>query len=352
MRSTFVLVMLALTIVTGAARLAAAAPATAAPPDRSQTQRTPIPILGCWQNMERPTVMIRFEPTRRLLADKDLFDVSPVKSYGTDHLVVVGMGAPRRVGFSLQGETLTLTDEQGRKHVFRRLAAVPPEFELKPAPLGRPEKLTEAKIAEVRKELARRVALDQGVRKKVMDPAERAKIKTEADMRAIQEEAAKIDGDNTRYLKSLIREVGWIDALRFGPEAANGAFLLVQHSGDIRMMMAAEPEIEKDMKAKRVDPQDYALLYDRLHLQLEAKQRFGTQVGQNAAGALVVLPLESRLKVDEFRKEIGLFPWSKYLDTLKQMTGAKEVVFEGEWRSRRHPPLPSAPRAWAAIRRT
>ena len=33
-------------------------------------------------------------------------------------------------------------------------------------------------------------------------------------------------------------------------------------------------------------------------------------------------------KVEEFRKEIGILPLSQYLDMLKQVSGAKEVVFE------------------------
>jgi hypothetical protein len=209
------------------------------------------------------------------------------------------------------------------------MAGVPPELELKPWALGQRDKVPGDKTKAIQKELERRLKLDQDVRKKMMDPAMRAKIKTEADARAFQEEAAKIDRDNTRYLKSLVGEIGWIDAERFGANTANAAFLIVQHSGDLRLMMAALPEIEKDLKAKRIDGQGYALLYDRLKLRLGEKQRYGTQVDidPSGKGTVVVLPLENRAKVDEFRKEIGMFPLSRYLDMIKQMTGAKEIVF-------------------------
>ena len=113
-------------------------------------------------------------------------------------------------------------------------------------------------------------------------------------MNRFQQRGAKVDAENTRYVKSLVATLGWIDAERFGREAANAAFLIVQHSGDLRLMMAALPEIKKDLKAKRVDPQDYALLFDRIQTSVGEKQRYGTQLGQNEKGELIVFPLEDR----------------------------------------------------------
>jgi hypothetical protein len=79
-------------------------------------------------------------------------------------------------------------------------------------------------------------------------------------------------------------------------------------------MLAALAPIEQDVKAKRLkDAQPYALLFDRTRLLLGEKQRYGTQIGADSKGGMVVLPLEDRQKVEEFRKEIGLFPLSKYL---------------------------------------
>ena len=137
---------------------------------------------------------------------------------------------------------------------------------------------------------------------------------------------ASVDAENTKYLRTLVQDLGWIDAKRFGRRTATDAFLIVQHSGDLRLMQGALPEIEKDMKAGIGDPQDYALLYDRLKLNLGERQRYGSQIGQNAKGESVVLPLEDKAKVEEFRKAIGLFPLSQYLEIWKQQTG-KAVKF-------------------------
>ena len=62
-----------------------------------------------------------------------------------------------------------------------------------------------------------------------------------------------------------MKEHGWIDAGRFGSAASKAACVIVQHSGDVSMMMAALPEIEKDVKARQLDGQAFALLNDRLN---------------------------------------------------------------------------------------
>jgi hypothetical protein len=313
--------------------MVAAVPAQTRPADprSSEPRKEPAsnPIWGCWRNVEKPTLMIRFEPSRRIVADADVFDVSPVKSYGNDSVLIAVMGTQRRVGFSLRGDTLILTDEQGHKRVFGRLGAVPAELELKGTALGKPEKLPETRTKAIQQELARRLKLDQGARQKLMAASASGKSMTQSEMMALYEEMTKADRDNTRWLKSLVKEIGWIDVSRFGADASNDAFLMVQHSGDFRLLMAALPEIERDVRAKRFkDGQPYALLYDRVRVSLAGKQRYGTQIARNAEGALVVLPLENRAKVEEFRKEIGLMPLSQYLDYVKRATGAKEVVFQ------------------------
>lgn len=93
-------------------------------------------------------------------------------------------------------------------------------------------------------------------------------------------------------------------------------------------MTAALPEIEKDVRAKRLpDGQGYALLYDRLQLMLGRKQCYGSQIGQNDKGKLVVLPLEGRARVDEYRKEMSMPPLADYLALFER--GGKKVLLPG-----------------------
>jgi hypothetical protein len=178
-----------------------------------------------------------------------------------------------------------------------RKNAPPPMPEPKPLALGAWRDLDAEDVAEIQGQLTLRRTLDQAVRR---DPDRRP-------------EMAGVDADNTAYLKAVVTDVGWIDVKRFGRPAANAAFLLVQHSGDRPLMLAALPEIEKDVRAGQADAQNYALLYDRSQVMTGGKQRYGSQVRENEDGDLVVFKLEDPDRVDARRKELGLSPLKDYL---------------------------------------
>jgi hypothetical protein len=175
--------------------------------------------------------------------------------------------------------------------------APPPPPEVVPLALGTRREVAAEEVEKIRNELARRRTVDQAVRRD----------------RSRQPEMAKVDADNTAYIKELVKDVGWIDDARFGRGAADAAFLLVQHSGDLPLMLAALPEIEKDVRAGHADGQNFALLYDRTQLMSGGKQRYGSQVSQNEDGELAVRKLEDPDNVDARRKELGMRPLREYL---------------------------------------
>jgi hypothetical protein len=175
--------------------------------------------------------------------------------------------------------------------------APPPTLEARALKLGTRRALDLKQMEAIQVQLAKLKTLDQAVRK---DPRR-------------HKEMARVDASNTTYVRSVVTDVGWIDVERFGRGAAEAAFLLVQHSGDLPLMMATLPEIEKDVRAGRANAKTYALLYDRTQLMSGGRQRFGSQVQETEAGELVVRRLEDPDRVDEFRKELGLTPLRDYL---------------------------------------
>lgn len=291
----------------------------------------PATVLGDWRSTGEPDPLaVRIEGRRLLFRAGDgPISVFPCRWVGDGF-------AGQEVSFlcttGKNGLSLTrLTTEGRRKIDFRRPPAGSPALELKPFPIPASAEAPAAVIKQVQEELARRVAKDQAVRKGG---------DAGADM-------AKVDEDNTAWLKARLGEVGWIDHQRFGATAAKAAFLIVQHSGDLPLMVAVLPLLEAELrsganeakpgKGAAIDPQNYCLLYDRTHLRLGDGQRYGTQLQfeDNALLTAVLLPMEKfapnmpvteiMRQLEQNRTTIGLFPFMTYLESIAQLQGKMKM---------------------------
>jgi hypothetical protein len=272
-------------------------------------------LLGCWKEDGKTEAVIRFEPGKCTFAQLGKSDLRIARViYERGKMITYTWGRKAEYQFQLTDQALFLTGPDGRTKTYRKLDKDPPEVQVRPLVLGVAKDLPKAQIQSIQTELARRKTLDQEVR---TNPAKRR-------------DGQKVDTENTSYLVKLVQDVGWIDAERFGARASGDAFLLVQHSGHLPLMLAALPRIEKDVKAKRLDAQPYALLFDRLQVMLGEKQRYGTQIGTNDKGELIVMALEERDRVEELRKGIGLFPLAEYLQHFEKQNSGKPVRFEDE----------------------
>ncbi len=265
-------------------------------------------VIGYWENPDDPTDTTALEPDRCITLD-DHMNIVYLRVQYLSGKFAVGWLGENVVSYHWDGEILVI-DAAKTPH-WHRVAAMPKSLqgEELTIPPGKP--LDAARVAAIAQELGRRREEDQAVRK---DPSRRG------DM-------GRIDGDNTAWIKKLVQEIGWLDATRFGTVSANTAFLIVQHSGDLALMQAALPRIESDFTKKVCDPQDFALLYDRVATMNGRLQRYGSQVGQ-ANGVAAVFPLEDRERVDERRRSIGLFPMGTYLGLMKQITGQAPVYMD------------------------
>ena len=122
----------------------------------------------------------------------------------------------------------------------------------------------------------------------------------------------QVDIDNTTWLKELVAREGWPTRAKVGAEAANSAFLILQHAvhdpAFQRMMLDT---ISQAYQRGDVDGQSYALLYDRVTVQSGGKQRYGSQA-QIRNGRVVFDPIEDSTKVDSLRVSVGLPPLAEY----------------------------------------
>ncbi|MDP9121440.1 MAG: hypothetical protein M3O15_08750 [Acidobacteriota bacterium] len=223
-----------------------------------------------------------------------------------DALVVRNLGELETWHASLNNGVLELGRDKLK--VFHKLKNPPSEVELHPIKLGKPHRLPPDRIRS-EQEIANRNEREQAVLK---NPAQAA-------------QAPALREDNLQYLKRLVQKIGWLDTARFGEKTSVQATILLKHTGNLALMMAALPEVERDLKFTG-DGQTYAVLYDGLLVQLGKKQRYGTQIGEDAKGNPYVLALENPAKVDDYLKELGLPPLSNYLaDVSKYLYDGKPV---------------------------
>jgi hypothetical protein len=215
---------------------------------------------------------------------------------------------------------LVLELEDGQLHargrdvelVLEPLETVPSALLVEPYELPEAQPLDQGVVSMLVEDLRARRVEDQRVRKD---------LESQADREAAVKEMVAVDLDNTEFLLGVIRELGWIDATRFGAEAADTAFLIVQHTSDLRLMRTALPRIEEDVRAGRLGGQSFALMHDRLQLNLGGRQRYGSQLGRLPDGGAVLMPCEDLERVDERRASMGMGPLAEYLELFREPDG-------------------------------
>jgi hypothetical protein len=280
------------------------------------------PPLGAWKQSGTDKVnLIRFEPRRMVQFAQGRLRFERVR-YEDGRILRVDLDGTRQPldRFEVKGDTLTVITAAGKRVAFERLAKDPPELLLKSLPLAPRKPVPPERAEAVRRELARREQVSVRVRLEY-----REALKDDASRKAKLAEMMKIDAADSRYLAGLLREVGWVDSERFGGAAEHGAYLIVMHTHDLALMQTGIEELEKEVKAKRFDAEQFAGLFDRFRGIVALPQRYGMVVTHTARGEMVLGPLEDRKRVDEFRKAIGLPPLARYLERYRQDNGGKDV---------------------------
>lgn len=257
--------------------------------------------LGAWEergSRRDKELLLNIEPERIIQHDGTELTVRGVIRREGEVLVLRNQGLKVEWRVAQSGSALLVTDESGTFRSYQRLRRVPRELRLEPLHLARSRPLRPERIREIQAEIERRFRVEQAVLQ-ATEPADRL-----AKFEPIRRE-------NREYLQDLLSEVGWIDCERFGGKASVQAALMVKHTEDLRLMMTVLPEAEDDFRTAGKG-QTYAILYDALQLDLGLKQRYGTQVQEDASGQPFVLPLEDPTRVDDYLRELGLPSFEDY----------------------------------------
>lgn len=268
-------------------------------------------LNGYWKAEEGEGLIIGFQDEKlSIIRDESLQQIAFITGYKKDEVILCIRGNTVSLGVRIEGEKLQISCSQtvpckglkleGNSH-FQKMEESFQGFKAQTLVLGTNVKLSKKQIVKIQTEIAHRGNLEQKARKK-----------KQLDFKEIK----RIDKDNTNYLIKLVREIGWIDRKRFGERTSTEAFLIVQHSGNVGLMMAVLPKLKEDGQLS-----NYALVYDRLQLMIGKKQLYGSQLSTSSEGEAGLMPLEDPENVDKLRKEVGLEPLAQYIKNF----GLKEV---------------------------
>jgi hypothetical protein len=120
-----------------------------------------------------------------------------------------------------------------------------------------------------------------------------------------------LDSANTAWLCHVVHERGWPGRSLVGPEAAEAAFLIVQHAPDTAFQAEVLALIERGAAQGEVPGANVALLADRVAVHRGQPQRYGTQA-KLVAGRVLFEPIADSAHVDARRRRLGLMPLRAY----------------------------------------
>ena len=118
---------------------------------------------------------------------------------------------------------------------------------------------------------------------------------------------------NAAWLKTVLARIGWFDISRYGAEASQAAWLIVQHADhdpawQTEMLEALRPRVARgDMQGNY-----FAYLVDRVAVNAGRPQTYGTQGRCVGPGDWQPRPLVDPGDLDRRRAEVGLTPIAEY----------------------------------------
>lgn len=134
---------------------------------------------------------------------------------------------------------------------------------------------------------------------------------------------AASDGERLARLKRIVGERGFPHARDVGRDGVAAAWLLLQHADSdpaFQQRMLAELSGRKGDDA--IEPEQIALLTDRVLRAQGMPQRYGTQFSGNPGEPLAMQPVEDPAGLDARRARMHLMPAATYACMLQHRYGA------------------------------
>ena len=120
-----------------------------------------------------------------------------------------------------------------------------------------------------------------------------------------------VDKENTKFMKETIKKTGWPKISDVGKEAANTAWLLVQHADLNPTFQKKCLKLIEALPKGEIDQRDVAYLVDRVLVAENKPQLYGTQF-KGVGKDLAVSEVKDRPNLDKRRKKMGLSTFAEY----------------------------------------
>jgi hypothetical protein len=135
----------------------------------------------------------------------------------------------------------------------------------------------------------------------------------------------RLHRSNAERLKEIIKEHGWPGISLVGKEAAEAAWIILQHNiGDPKMFRQMLPKLRIAAKKGEIDKIWLAKTIDRIRVYEGKPQLYGTNYDWDENGDLSPYPIQNIKNVDRLRKEIGLPPLSEYTEMMRKKAKVRE----------------------------
>lgn len=144
----------------------------------------------------------------------------------------------------------------------------------------------------------KRIEKKEGIKSKAVDSLFSIK-------RAINEE-------NQKTLDSILVKSGFPRLTKVGYQASHGAFLIVQHAALDYQTKLFDTLIDL-AKVNEIDKQSFCMYLDRVYIDNNKPQLYGTQIGIDSLGYNFLFPVEDPENLDKRRQEMDLVPMEMYL---------------------------------------
>ncbi len=121
-----------------------------------------------------------------------------------------------------------------------------------------------------------------------------------------------VDKENLSNLELIVEQIGWPSKDKVGEVASHAAWLVIQHADlDVEFQEKCLHLMEA-ANSGTVELTQVAYLTDRVAVNREEKQLYGTQFYQTSRGKIVPRPIKDLPGLDERRRQMGLEPFEVY----------------------------------------